>query len=140
MIVRIALDTNILAHAAGINGAARMQAALEVIGNLQQDDVVIPVQVLGELFRLLMRKGQYSAATARELVVRWHDTVDVAPTTSSVLLAAMELTSAHQMSSWDAVVIAASVDAGCRKLLSEDMQNGFKWRGMTIVNPFAAAG
>jgi len=25
----------------------------------------------------------------------------------------------------------------CRLLLSEDFQNGFTWRGVTVVNPFA---
>ena len=32
---------------------------------------------------------------------------------------------------------AVAADAGCRLLLSEDLQDGFTWRGVTVVDPFA---
>ena len=35
-----------------------------------------------------------------------------------------------------APMLAAAAQSGCRILLSEDMQHGFTWRGMTIRNPF----
>jgi hypothetical protein len=38
---------------------------------------------------------------------------------------------------WDAIILAAASEAGCRVLLSEDMQEGFTWGGVTIINPFA---
>jgi predicted nucleic acid-binding protein len=47
------------------------------------------------------------------------------------------LVTAHRFDIWDAVIVSASAEAGCRVLLSEDMQDGFVWRGMTIINPFA---
>ena len=37
---------------------------------------------------------------------------------------------------WDALVMAAAADNRCRIVLSEDLQHGFTWRGVTIVNPF----
>jgi predicted nucleic acid-binding protein len=54
----------------------------------------------------------------------------------TVVLDAMELVVSHQLSFWDAVMLAAAAQAGCRLLVSEDMQNGFTWRGVTIGNPF----
>jgi hypothetical protein len=30
-----------------------------------------------------------------------------------------------------------SAEAECRLLLSEDLQEGFTWRGVTVTNPFA---
>jgi predicted nucleic acid-binding protein len=39
---------------------------------------------------------------------------------------------------WDAVILAAAASAGCRLLLSEDMQEGFTWNGVTVTNPFSA--
>ena len=53
------------------------------------------------------------------------------------MLAAMDLAADHDLSIWDAVILAAAADAGCRLLLSEDMQDGFAWRGLTVANPFA---
>jgi len=34
--------------------------------------------------------------------------------------------------------MAVAAENSCRMLLSEDLQNGFIWRGVTVVNPFAA--
>lgn len=36
------------------------------------------------------------------------------------------------------MILSAAAEAGCRLLLSEDMQSGFTWAGTTIVDPFAA--
>ena len=55
--MRIALDTNVLAYAEGINGAERRDVALNLIRRLPQEAAVIPVQVLGEFFNVLVRKG-----------------------------------------------------------------------------------
>ena len=35
-------------------------------------------------------------------------------------------------------MLAAAAEAGCRLLLSDDMQDGFTWAGTTIANPFSA--
>ena len=36
-------------------------------------------------------------------------------------------------------MISVAAEGGCRLLLSEDLQDGFSWRGVTIANPFAAS-
>ena len=36
------------------------------------------------------------------------------------------------------VVLAASAEVECRLLLSEDLQEGFTWRGVTVTNTVAA--
>ena len=59
--MRIALDTNILAYAEGVNGSARKRAALELIRKLPERSTFVPVQVLGELFRVLVGKAGFSA-------------------------------------------------------------------------------
>jgi len=51
---------------------------------------------------------------------------------------ATDLASDHGLTIWDSAVLAASAEAGCRLLLSEDLQEGFTWRGVTVTNPFAA--
>lgn len=42
-------------------------------------------------------------------------------TTAEVLQDAMELAAAHRLAFWDAAILAAAVQAGCRPLLAEDM-------------------
>jgi predicted nucleic acid-binding protein len=51
------------------------------------------------------------------------------------MLDAIELATAHRLGIWDSVIVAASIAAGCQLLLSEDMQDGFSWSGLTVVNP-----
>ncbi len=53
------------------------------------------------------------------------------------MLSAVDLAVHHQLGIWDAVMLAAASEAGCRLLLSEDMQDGFTWGGVTVANPFA---
>ena len=36
----------------------------------------------------------------------------------------------------DALIVSVCAESKCRVLLSEDMQHGFAWGGVTIVNPF----
>ena len=54
-----------------------------------------------------------------------------------VLLGAVDLAADHQLPIWDAVIVAAAADARCRLLLSEDLQEGFTWGGVTVANPFS---
>lgn len=136
--MRVALDTNILAYAEGVNGGDRKSAALLILGGFQEEQIVVPIQALGELYAVLTRKARWPATRAREAVLGWHGAYVVIDTSSVVLLDALELATRHLLASWDAVILAAASHAGCRLLLSEDMQDGFTWRGTTIRNPFAA--
>jgi predicted nucleic acid-binding protein len=135
--MRIALDTNVLVYAAGVNGAERQRAALELLGKLSESETVVPVQALGELFRVLVRKAKISPRSARTTIIRYRDAYSLIDTSPAVFLSATDLAVDHQINIWDAVIFAAATEAGCRLLLSEDLQEGFTWGGVTVVNPFA---
>jgi predicted nucleic acid-binding protein len=132
----VALDTNALAYAEGVNGIAMKKTALELLDKIPQNLVVLPVQALGELFQLLVRKAGRSPAEARLAILSWRNAYALVETSPEVLLAALDLT-VRQFSIWDAVILCAAAEADCHLLLSEDMQDGFVWRGVTVVNPFA---
>jgi predicted nucleic acid-binding protein len=127
--VRVALDTNILAYAEGINGAERRSTALDLVHRLPQEATVIPVQVLGELFNVLVRKAGRSRGDAREALLSWRDAFPVVETSTRIMLTAVDLATDHQLGIWDAIVLSAASQAGCRLLLSEDLQGGFTWAG-----------
>ena len=136
--MKVALDTNILAYAEGVNGAERRDAALDLVRRLPQATTVIPVQVLGELFNVLVRKAGRSRADARDALLAWRDAFPVVGTSAEVMLAAADLASDHRFGIWDAVILSAASEASCRLLLSEDLQAGFTWGGVTVANPFAS--
>ncbi len=135
--MKIALDTNVLAYAEGTNGATMRDTALSLIQGLPQDAVVLPVQTLGELFNVLVRKAMRRPARARAAVLSWRDAYPVIETSAAVMINATDLAARHGLSIWDSVVLSASAEAECRLLLSEDLQDGFTWCGVTVTNPFA---
>ncbi|HJQ16060.1 MAG TPA: hypothetical protein VJ859_03585 [Allosphingosinicella sp.] len=53
-------------------------------------------------------------------------------------MSAADLAVDHKLQFWDALIVTAAADAGCTFLLSEDMQDKFIARGLTIVDPLAA--
>ena len=55
------------------------------------------------------------------------------------MLAAVDFSTDHQLGIWDAVILSAAAEAGCRLLLSADLQQGFTWKGVTVTNPFSTA-
>lgn len=137
--MNVALDTNVLAYAEGTNGTAMREKALDLIQGLPQDSIVLPVQTLGELFNVLVRKAKRRPARARAAVLSWRDAYPAVDTSAAVMASATDLAAAHGLTIWDSVVLSASAEAGCRLLLSEDLQEGFTWRGVTVTNPFAQA-
>ncbi len=134
--MRYALDTNFMVYAENVDDPKRRVKARQLLDTLKPGDVAIPVQALGELFNVLTRKAKWPAAQARAAVLAWIDTYEAIETTPETLLDAMELAHAHQLAIWDAIILAGAAQAGCRVLLSEDMQHGFTWRGTTVRNPF----
>lgn len=137
--MRVALDTNVLAYAEGVNGTARRKTALDLVRRLPPGAAVLPVQTLGELFNVLTRKAGRTRPRARAAVQGWRDAFPVVDTSGSVMAAAADLAVDHRLGIWDAVILAATAEAGCRLLLSEDLQEGFTWSGVTVTNPFAPA-
>jgi predicted nucleic acid-binding protein len=133
---RIALDTNILVYAEGLGDSTRIKAARSLIADLPVTKVCLPAQVMGELFNVLTRKAGYVANAARDALLSWSDAFEIIPTSMAIIMAATDLAADHRLSIWDSVILSAAAEAGCRLLLSEDMQDGFTWRGVTITNPF----
>jgi predicted nucleic acid-binding protein len=100
--VKIALDTNVLAYAEGVNDVVKRDIVFDLVRALPPHTVVIPVQVLGELFNVLVRKAGRSRTDASSALLGWRDAFAVIPTTPEVMLAAVDLATVHHVSIWDA--------------------------------------
>jgi predicted nucleic acid-binding protein len=97
---------------------------------------VVPVQVLGELFRVLTGKRGVTRPKARSAVLSWSDAYEVYDSNHAALLAALDLAAEHAMQIWDGLILSVAAESHCRLLISEDLQHGMTWRGVTVVNPF----
>ena len=136
--MRVALDTNIMAYAEGIDDDRMQAIVVDLLLKLPSGDTILPVQTLGELFNVLVRKGGRSRDAARTAVLKWRDGFPVIETSAAIMLAATDLAVDHQLNIWDSVIMSAAAQAGCRLLLSQDLQNGFTWNGVTVTDPFLA--
>jgi predicted nucleic acid-binding protein len=132
----VAIDTKHLAYAEGAGDESRRAQAVALLTRLPEASVLLPVQVLGELFRVLVGKLRQTPAAARDAVLHWSDAYAVRDSTWSALQSAFDLSAAHGLSIWDSLILSVAAEQRCRVLLSEDMQHGFTWRGTTVVNPF----
>ena len=137
--IRIALDSNILAYLAGVSRSAedevKIGALRDVIRRLADNaSLVAPAQALGETFVVLRRSGA-SAQDARAIMLEFAEAFGTAASEMRTMLAATDLVVDHKLQFWDALIVTAAAEAGCTLLLSEDMQHGFVTRGLTVVNP-----
>lgn len=134
--MRVAIDTNVLAYAEGVGDAQRCRVAIRLIERLPEPAVLLPAQVLGELMLVLTRKAGRTREAARDAVLGWADSFDVIDSTWVSFQSAFDLSVNNEFRMWDRLVMAVAAENRCRIVLSEDLQHGFTWRGVTIVNPF----
>jgi predicted nucleic acid-binding protein len=136
--MRIAVDTNVLGYAEGLDDEDKRTRAADILLALRSHDLVMPLQVAAELHHLIMRRRKTPPKEAGYSFAYWRALLARHPATlTSTLDTALDLAAAHRLQIFDAIILAAAAEAGCRMLLSEDMQDGFVWRGVMVVNPFA---
>lgn len=139
--MRVALDSNLLIYRAKVwrtegdrEKTARVSTLLLAL--TENATIIIPHQVLGETYNAMSRYG-YARAVCRTNVLDWADQFETAASSETAWLSAIDLSTDHKLQFWDALILSVAAEAGCSLLLSEDMQPGFVWRGLTIVNPLA---
>lgn len=125
-------DTNILIYAQEQGAKADKARALLAAGG------VLSVQVLNEFAAVARRKLGKNWREIGEAIDDALTLVDPPlPLTIALHTAARALADDHNVSFYDALIVAAALEAGCETLISEDLQNGRAFGELRIVNPFA---
>lgn len=124
-------DTNILVY------AQEASAKGDIARQLIEQGGTISVQVLNELASVLKRKYGRTWAEV-EAVLQDVETVieDIQPITLKHHHKAIAFARDHNLSIYDALIVAVALDAECEVLFSEDLQNGRKFGALEVVNPF----
>jgi predicted nucleic acid-binding protein len=137
MPVRSFFDTNVLIYADDQKDTAKQRRAIELFNEHRRSRTgVVSMQVLQEYFATVTRKLQVDARFARRRVELLSKFDVVVPEVSDVL-SAIDLHRLHGVSFWDAMILQCAKQAGCRILLSENMQSTREIDGVRIENPFA---
>ena len=135
---RAVVDTNVLFYAEDVGAGAKHARATAVIEELgEANELVVSTQILQEFYATVTRKLRLAPERVYAQVERYaqFEVVIVRP---ELVLAAIDLHRLRSISFWDALVVKAASVAGCRRVLSEDMQHGQVLDGVRIENPFLA--
>ena len=127
-------DTNVLVYVASGDAtkADRAEATLAAGG-------AISVQVLNELANVARRKMRLSWTDTHDLLDLVRGLLTVHPITLETHETGLRLGERYGFSTYDAMIVASALNAGCDTLWSEDMQNGMQLsEGLRIANPFGA--
>ncbi|MDF1489953.1 PIN domain-containing protein [Tessaracoccus caeni] len=139
MTERVFLDTNIVVYAFDHAKASveKRQKAQEILLNPDLE-LCLSAQVLSEFYVTVTRKlpKPLDPIDASRAITQLGELVTV-PTDAGLVAAGIETSITHQLSYWDALIVEASVRAGCSRLLTEDLNAGATIRGVKIDNPFA---
>ena len=136
MSVRSFFDTNVLIYADDKSDPAKQRRAVELVAEHRRAGTgVVSLQVLQEYFVTVTRKLGLDASLARRKVELLAE-FDVVALAVADLLAAVDLHRLHGFSLWDALILRAAKEAGCRVLLSENFQAKREVDGVRILNPF----
>lgn len=131
------VDTNVLLYAVSRDAAETSKAAVarELLG---ARDLALSVQVLHEFYVQATRATRVDPISHRQAV----DLIDaftrypVQEGTLALTRAALSTRDRFQLSFWDAAIIEAARLLGCSEVLSEDLNDGQDYGGVTVVNPF----
>jgi predicted nucleic acid-binding protein len=137
MSARIFLDTNVLVYAIETGGPHTEKSAT-ALALARREHVCLSTQVLGEFYGAVTSRRRAKPLTHDEAVawVQLWKRHDVSATTVAHVDLALEIVGRHQVSYYDALVLAAARLAGCAVLFSEDLNARQDYGGVRVLNPF----
>jgi predicted nucleic acid-binding protein len=133
------LDTNILIYATSLSPdhAAKAPAARAWV---ERSDWAVSTQVLMEFYANARQARHGLLPTAAQAFVeRIAERRPVQPMDKELVLAALALRHRFYLSHWDASILCAARRIGAHTVVSEDMEDGREYEGITVFNPFREA-
>lgn len=126
------VDTNVLLYLISADAAKATRAEAVLAAG-----IVISVQVLNEFANVARRKHGLSWDELPQVLADISAFAEVKDLSLATHQRGLALASRYQFSVYDAMIVAAAIDAGCDTLLSEDFQTGLRIDGrLAVMNPF----
>jgi predicted nucleic acid-binding protein len=137
MTASVFFDTNVLVYAAVGTGKDehKRKLALELVDS---EDFGISAQVLQEFFVTVVKKASrpLSAAKALDWIEQW-TAFPCQAIDHQLVRIAIEQSQRYAISYWDAAILAAAEALGAHTVYSEDLNDGQRYGGVRVVNPFS---
>lgn len=139
MSVEVFIDTNVFVHHLDATHAGKHDAAGRLVREALRDrNACISFQVVQECLNTILRKAEVplDEAGARSYLDVVLVPLMLVPATPALYQRALEVRQRWRFSFYDALIVAAAQSAGCRRLMSEDLQHGQRIDGLLVENPF----
>ncbi len=129
------LDTNVVVYAFDAADPAKQRAAIAVLKSGRR--LVVSTQVLVETWWVLTRRLErpLSEDSASEAIGEFCR-LPVVSTDPDLVRRAITTSRRWQLAVWDALIVEAARSSGCDRVLTEDLQDGQDFDGVTVENPF----
>lgn len=125
------IDSNVLVYA--FSNDSRRDRALAVAAQ----GGVISAQTLNEVTNVLRRKVRLDWPDVEAALHTVRDYFqEIVPLTAATHAIAMPIARDHGLAFYDALIVAAALEAGCDTLFTEDLQDGRVFGELAIRNPF----
>lgn len=132
------LDTNVVIYAFHSDSTEKRNTAIGLLKKAETDGGCMSFQVIREFVNAATRKFR-PVPPVDEIRLLVRDILlplcRITPN-PTFYLDALETHQATRFSWYDSLILQAAVDSGCETLFSEDLQDGFRFRGVTVTNPF----
>jgi predicted nucleic acid-binding protein len=135
--VRSYVDTNVLVYAVDEADARRRAIARGLLAAGVEGGLVVSTQVLSEFLVAVRRLAvpvdpERALAIVREVA----SAVEVHVPSVADVLTASERSVRDQLHQYDALIVESALSAGCEVLLTEDLQDGRRYDGLVVRDPF----
>ena len=132
-------DSNVFVYLVDDASAAKQAIARRLVNQAHlHRSAVISFQVVQETLHVLSRKFRVVAKPVdmrdflRNVLAPLWSVQPSAPLYTRTL----DVQERYRFSFYDSMIVAAALEAGCARLLTEDLQHGQQIEGLTIENPF----
>ena len=136
------LDSNVLLYLFDQADARKRRIAEGIFRQAAEDGTaVISHQVVQETLNVVTRKIKpaLTADDARRVLTHLLIPLWRVMPSLSLYERALTLQARQGFSFYDSLIVAAALESGCSRLLTEDLQHGQRIDGLTIKNPFLAS-
>jgi len=129
------LDTNVVVYAFDGADLEKRATAISILEGV--DRLVVSTQVLLETWWVLTRRlAEPLSEEQASAVIDTLTELPVVNTDPELVQRAIRTARDTGIAIWDAMIVEAARSAGCRRVLSEDLQDGRDYGGVVIRNPF----
>ena len=133
------VDTNILVYAHDISAGIKHETARDLIIELWSSrQGCISLQVLQEFYVTIVQRVVKPIApeTASRIIADLGQWPLHLPDVKDVL-EAIEIQQRYKLSFWDSLIICSAKKLGCDVIWTEDLNNGQRYEGVVVLNPFS---